>query len=170
LEPFGILSLNDVNIVCDRGSNFVCAFKIFDPIFCYGHRSNNVVKISFFQNTKKKKKVNAGNIIEDGGAQSSVVVKDTHGINTDNDLSSDESESSSEDECDIETAYPVVQRKNFTTSSRSEPAFPAEKMTVDQIPACAKRVLVTLNQCKKIVKYVKKVKKKDQCLLRNRFM
>ena len=42
--------------MCDRGSNFQKGFKTFQPLFCFGHRLNNIVKRAFFQNQIKKKK------------------------------------------------------------------------------------------------------------------
>ena len=50
---FGIYVLISVNVLCDRGSNSVKAFPDDDPLFCFGHRFNNILKTLFFQNTKK---------------------------------------------------------------------------------------------------------------------
>ncbi len=176
MEVFGILSLADVNIVCDRGSNFVCAFKDFQPIFCFGHRLNNVLKISFFQNNKKKKKTKFTNVSTGTAAAEPVAsVKAESAANLNNKSSTDESGSSTDDDCNAKTALPVIRRK--VTKKLKKPVSPKndlqlshEKVTVDQIPASAKLVLVCLNQCKKIVKYVKKVRKMIKYFLRAYFV
>ncbi|CAF1269919.1 unnamed protein product [Adineta ricciae] len=38
LLEYGVIDLSDVNIVSDRGSNFVKAFAIYNAIYCFGHR------------------------------------------------------------------------------------------------------------------------------------
>jgi hypothetical protein len=50
---FGIDDLSTVNIVCDRGANFLKAFRHLHPITCDGHRINNVLKRGFFQHQKQ---------------------------------------------------------------------------------------------------------------------
>ena len=151
------MSLAGINIVCDRGSNCVCAFKDFKPIFCFSHRLNNVLKVSFFQETKTKKKPNCTNVFTD------LVVADD--INVNHGSPTDESESSSDDDCNTKIALPVVQWK--TNKKLKKPIPPKnelevsnKKIPVEQIPAAAKRVLECLNQCKKVVKYMKKVRTK----------
>ena len=54
LQEFGINDLISVNILCDRGSNFVKAFRDYDPLFCFGHRLNNILKTSSFSEYEKK--------------------------------------------------------------------------------------------------------------------
>ncbi|CAF2955824.1 unnamed protein product [Rotaria sp. Silwood2] len=53
MKVFGIDDLSAINIVCDKASNFLKAFRDLHPITCYGHRLNNVLKRSFFQHQKQ---------------------------------------------------------------------------------------------------------------------
>ncbi|CAF3034266.1 unnamed protein product, partial [Rotaria sp. Silwood2] len=162
LSFFGINSLADINIVCDRGSNFVCAFKDFEPVFCYGHRLNNIAKLNFFQNKRKKEKVGAVVIdatnILDTNPPSTIKAEDND--NEIHESSSDDSELSTDDDFANDTALPVIRKKKkfvkVTVSSKNDLLFSQKKITVKQIPISAKHVLQVLNKCKKIVKYVKK--------------
>ncbi|CAF3896809.1 unnamed protein product [Rotaria sp. Silwood1] len=117
LESFGIVSLANVNIVCDRGNTTATGLPMS--------------------------------------------IKVPTDITSHSESSSDESESSTDDDCNAKTALPVTQRKvkkklKKPILCKHEAQIPTEKITVDQIPASAKRVLASLNQCKRIVKYVKK--------------
>ncbi|CAF4430062.1 unnamed protein product, partial [Adineta steineri] len=57
LAEFGI-SLSDVNIITDRGTNFLKAFAKYDLICCFGHRLNNVLKVCFFLSTDQEEEKN----------------------------------------------------------------------------------------------------------------
>ncbi|CAF3838540.1 unnamed protein product [Rotaria sp. Silwood1] len=161
LSFFGIDSLADVNIVCDRGSNFVCAFKDFEPIFCYEHRLNNIVKVTFFQNKKKQ----ADTVVVDvkNGVDVKPFCTKTAGGNEKeiHESSSDDSELSTDDDSVNETALPVFRKKKKFVkkylSSQNNTLSSQMKMTVDQIPLSAKHVIEVFKKCKKIVKYVKKI-------------
>ncbi len=141
----------------------MCAFKGFEPIFCFGHRSHNILKITFFQNKKKKKNSLdvAAAITNSLDVQSSSTITIDGNGNQAHESSSDDSESSSDDDCDYTTALPVIRKKKSSStkavSSRNQVLLSEAKITVDQIPPSAKHVLQVLNKCKKIVKYVKKV-------------
>ncbi|CAF1097235.1 unnamed protein product [Adineta steineri] len=103
LKLYGINLLADVNIVCDRCSNFGCVFKRFQPIFCYGHRFNNVVKIGFLQNEKKKIKVTAGCATNKSNIEQTTISASMKNGNHE----------SSDDECDHATALPITEQKKF---------------------------------------------------------
>ncbi|CAF5133285.1 unnamed protein product, partial [Rotaria sp. Silwood1] len=145
LSFFGIDSLADVNIVCDRGSNFVCAFKDFEPIFCYEHRLNNIVKVTFFQNKKKQ----ADTVVVDvkNGVDVKPFCTKTAGGNEKeiHESSSDDSELSTDDDSVNETALPVFRKKKKFVkkylSSQNNTLSSQMKMTVDQIPLSAKHVI-----------------------------
>jgi hypothetical protein len=90
------------------------------------------------------------------------MIKAASNISTNNESSTDDSELSTDDDCNAATALPVIRRKTKNISrkpmsSKPGPQLSNNKITIDQIPVVAKRVLAALNQCKKIVKYVKKV-------------
>ena len=74
-----------------------------------------------------------------------------------------ESDTSSEDECECTTALPVARKKKNINKSSKTAQFQADlqsvhmRMTVNEVPPSVKQVLRTLHQCKKVVKHVKKV-------------
>ncbi|CAF2710518.1 unnamed protein product [Rotaria sp. Silwood2] len=159
LIEFGIDSLDLVNIVSDRGSNFVAAFRDFKPLFCFGHRLNNIVKTSFFGNTiKKKKSISSEPTTVNNNFSISYTTKKTEIDNSsvENDIST--SEQSSEDEDDyVSTSIPAKHkgRINNIGSSNGDIKL-ARKMSINDIPIEARSVIIALKQCKKIVKYIKK--------------
>ena len=52
LLRFSIDDISKLIIVCDRGANFLKAFRSYDRILCYAHRLNNILKRTFFQNNE----------------------------------------------------------------------------------------------------------------------
>ena len=52
LLRFEIDDISKITIVCDRDANFLKAFRSYDPILCYAHRLNNILKRTFFQNNE----------------------------------------------------------------------------------------------------------------------
>ena len=42
-----------VNVISDRGTNFMKEFAAYAPVYCFGHRLNNILKICFFQQQNK---------------------------------------------------------------------------------------------------------------------
>ncbi|CAF3074368.1 unnamed protein product [Rotaria socialis] len=164
LSFYGVNSLADVNIVCDRGSNFVCAFKEFKPIFCCGHRLNNIVKLAVFQNNNNNNKRKAGgvsvNLANIPDKNSSTITSEDN--KSDNHKSSSEDSASSSDDEDFgnELALTVVKRKRTFDKTailpKNEMLVCHMDITIDRIPPAAKHILDVLNKCKNIVKYVKK--------------
>ncbi|CAF0803383.1 unnamed protein product [Adineta steineri] len=132
-ETFDIndASRADINIVCDRGSNF---------------------------DEKKKIKVTAGCARDKLYTEQTTIAVSTK--NRSHESSDDDSESSTDDEYHHATALPIIKQKKFhsrkTVITRDELSVSLAKMITDQIPLCAKQVLEALKKCKKIVKYVKK--------------
>jgi hypothetical protein len=144
----------------DRGSNFVKVFQDFNPLFCFGHRLNNVLKTTFFQHVKTKKKGSDSTTASDITARSNShaapkVYKDA--VTTINDALSCE-ESSEDDEEYVPPSLPIVRKRksNISTSTKNNQQL-LRKVSIDDVPGEAKDVLSTLKQCKKIVKYIKKV-------------
>ena len=45
----------DINIITDCSSNFIKAFSPYEPIYCFVHRINNVLKVCFFQQQQQNK-------------------------------------------------------------------------------------------------------------------
>ncbi|CAF3805095.1 unnamed protein product, partial [Rotaria sp. Silwood1] len=125
LQEFGINDLTSVNILCDRGSNFVKGFRDYDPLFCYGHRLNNILKTSFFQNAKNKKKT---------PVQHQQLILPRHQIIV--------HEDDSEDDEDILISIPIIRNRKQKDDNQQLSA----KASVDDIPGEAKAVLLTLSQ------------------------
>lgn len=149
-----------VNIVSDRGSNFVKGFQDFDPLYCFGHRLNNVVKRSFFQHMQKKNKQSNSTIINDvtAGSHGHPASKSSKDAVTNlNDALSSE-DSSEDDEEYVRTSLPIIRkRKSSTSKTTTDDQQLPHKVPLEDIPSEARNVLSTLKQCKKIVKYIKKV-------------
>ncbi|CAF2972666.1 unnamed protein product, partial [Rotaria sp. Silwood2] len=140
LLEFGITNLMDVNIIIDRGTNFIKAFAKYDP-----------------QNTKKKKETNhSTNDVSSGTKQtlttaSLVVEKDDLSSSSESDSSESEEEQDKQqpNKSDEDSSLVVPRRrKNSATTN-------VQKMSVDNIPPESKQVLFILKQAKKLVKYVK---------------
>ena len=137
-----------MHFVIDRGSNLVKALKPYRSLYCYGHRLNNVLKRSFFQSNKKKRKNETANV------QAPTVQSNKKQTN------SDLSISTSDD--DIETVLPIAKRKTKTKITagvvQSITTDPRKLELIDMEPA-AQKVIETIVNCKKLVKFVKKVNK-----------
>jgi hypothetical protein len=157
--------------VCDRGSNFRKAFSGFQPLFCFGHRLNNVLKRAFFQHQNRRSNVDHQlSILDDpyvtANATSSSAIQSPDEVSTD-----DSDTSSGDDDCESTASLPIARkRKHMANPSSKSRRVPTDvqqihmKMPVDQVPSSVKQVLRTLNQCKRVVKYVKKVIERDPSL------
>ncbi|CAF2076585.1 unnamed protein product, partial [Rotaria magnacalcarata] len=159
IVEFGIDDLALVNIVSDRGSNFVAAFRDSQPLFCFGHRLNNIVKTTFFGNINNKKKPtsNAPTTVNRNVAIVSTTIKpNDDNILHANDVST--SEQSSEDDDDyVLPSIPVKQKSRAIHGNSSYNNHKlVRKMSIHDIPLEAHNVIIALSQCKKIVKYIKK--------------
>ena len=140
--------MNDLlrlHFVIDRGSNLVKALKPCRPLYCYGHRLNNILKRSFFQPNKKNETAN----VRSRTVQPNKKQRD-----------SDLSISTSDD--DIETVLPIAKRKKKTKVTaevaQSITTDPRKLELTDMEPA-AQKVIETIFNCKKLVKFIKKVNK-----------
>lgn len=149
--------------MCDRGSNFRKAFKSFQPLFCFGHRLNNVLKRAFFQHLKKSSSLDNPLRTVDGSSTTSITPSSS-ATQPAEEISTDDSEMSSEDDCEPTVSIPIARKRKDKAklSSKSKRVHrdlqPIQmKMTIDQVPSSAKQVLRTLHQCKRVVKFAKKV-------------
>ena len=153
--------------MCDRGSNFRKAFKSFQPLFCFGHRLNNVLKRAFFQHLKKTSSLDHPLFSVDGSF-TTAITSSSSAIQPAEEIFTDDSEMSSEDDCESTAAIPIARKRKDKARSSSKSSRvhtdlqPAHmKMTIDQVPSSAKQVLRTLHQCKRVVKYAKKVSERE---------
>ena len=117
LAFYGIDSLANVNIVYDRGSNYVLAFKDFQAILCYGHHMNNIVRITFFQNINQRTDVLVINPINILNARSSSTTAYSDNSVDFLESSSENSKSSHDDEYDNETALSIIRKKKIVKTA-----------------------------------------------------
>jgi len=108
---------------------------------------------------KKKKQCNSTTTnditIRSNSHTAPKVYKDA--VTTINDALSSE-ESSEDDEEYVPPSLPIVRKRKANISKSTENNQQLlRKISIDDIPGEAKNVLSTLKQCKKIVKYIKKV-------------
>jgi hypothetical protein len=149
-----------VNIVSDRGSNFVAAFRDLNPLFCFAHRLNNIVKLTFFQNVQKRKKqtsIRSTSAATTASDRATFNERNAAPSNGNNVLSSEET-SEDEEQVIILPTIPMIRkkRKNKSTLTNNQQGS-SYKMSIDDIPLAARGVLNILIKCKKIVKFIKKV-------------
>jgi hypothetical protein len=148
----------NVNIITDRGSNFIKAFAQYEPIYCFAHRINNVLKICFFQQQKNKKKKQQTqlrtNDISAGTKPASTTVDsiDQEDLSSSSESDSSDLEQEEEQQNKLIECLPVVKPRPKKTSSTTTIS---QKISLDDIPPVAKLVLFVLKQAKKLVKYVK---------------
>jgi hypothetical protein len=141
----------------DRGANFVKAFAVYNPINCFGHRLNNILKICFFQCTKKKKNQNNASSINDNppAMVENYFVPVIPGENASSDSESELSELELENQelnaINDDTLVKFQKKKQRATATT------AQKLSVVDIPAEAKKIILLLKQTKDLVKYVKQV-------------
>ncbi len=147
MESYGLDDLTQLHFISDRGPNLVKALKPYRPLYCYGHRLNNLLKRTFFQSQKKKKNDEAQNTQPSKARQ-------VQNKNQESDLST----SASEDE--DESFLPIHRNKKKTTTgvNQSITNDPRKLQLVD-LDSSAQEVIKTIVGCKKLVKYVKKVSK-----------
>jgi len=154
LLPFDI-NLSNSNIMCDRGSNFVKCFKYYDPLHCYAHRLNNVIKKCFFQNQKKR--------TTDASSSNHITTATTVIVNDILNSSDDDSCDEADDEY-VPSIKLKSKRKSSINTSRAKKTKSSMlvvdhmKLDVSEIPIEAREYLVKLKEVKHIIKYVKKVR------------
>ena len=152
----------DVNVIIDRGSNFIKALAQYEPVYCFGHRLNNVLKIGFFQQQEKKAK-HIQLTTSDICADPELILRNTD-LLVQNDCltsSSDSTSSDSEQEAEekqqqgkLNKSLLLVKPRFKTTSATT---VNAQKLLVENAPPEAKQVLLALKHAKRLVKYVKLV-------------
>ncbi|CAF4397955.1 unnamed protein product, partial [Rotaria magnacalcarata] len=158
LTEFGIEDLTSVNIVPDRGSNFVTAFRDFQPLFCFGHRLNNILKIGFFGNIKKlQKQVSTLSTIPDINSEFSTTMlkgRQRNAIDINDAATSDDS--SDDDEKYTTPTIPMKRKKRTNKIESTNVHLLERKISINEIPIEAHNIIIAINQCKKTVKYIKK--------------
>jgi hypothetical protein len=153
---YGITDLSELNIITDKGANFVKAFALYNPLYCFGHRLNNILKICFFQVIKNKKDQNNLNSLNDNSTtrKKTNVTPVILGENSSSDSDSDSELDEENQELNVIIEDTLI---NFQKKKSRTTATAAQKMSVDDIPPEAKKIILLLKQTKDLVKYVKQV-------------
>jgi hypothetical protein len=136
MTVFGIDDLSTINIVCDRGSNFLKAFRDLHPITCYGHRLNNVLKRSFFQYQKQSPTPSA--------------------ISVEKTSISDNEEDDDEDDLFFIPSKTITANKNLNIYTKIVKEQMMTTKLIDAPPA-AQLLIKIIVECKSLAKYIKKV-------------
>lgn len=125
----------------DRGSNLVKALRDYDTLFCFLHRVNNILKRSFFQLSNQK-----------------VSIASSTTATTTTEDSGDQSASCTEDEDIFVPTIPIRTRRKKAKEQTSS-SYDPMTMHYHQLPIEAQEVIRTIEHCKNLVRYVKKVSK-----------
>ncbi|CAF4120577.1 unnamed protein product, partial [Rotaria sordida] len=143
LLPFDI-NLSNTNVMCDRGSNFVKCFKYYDPLHCYAHRLNNVIKKCFFQNQKKR--------TTDASASNYITPATTVAVNDILNSSNDEDSCDEADDEYVPSIKLKSKRKSNINTSRTRKtnssmlAVDHMKLNVSELPIEAREYLIKLKE------------------------
>ena len=150
-----------ITFVTDRGANFVKGLQFFRVLYCVAHRLNNILKATFYQQSKKNKKKmkmtpskTISKIINETEKTPTKMIKktrtttkegspeiDCYFIEEENHNDSDFTEESSEDEEDDDQLFHI----DYATT------------ILDNLSRSAEHILQTIEGCKSLVAYVKKV-------------
>lgn len=129
----------------DRGANLLKALRDYETLFCFLHRINNVLKRSFFQLSSQREK-------SDRSRTHPSATSSLNNDQNDNDLSPSATEG--------EEAYiPTIQirrrkKKNMEESSTTHDPM---QLKLNDFSMEGQAIIKTIEQCKSLVRYVKKV-------------
>ncbi|CAM2726132.1 unnamed protein product [Rotaria socialis] len=141
LVPF----MSDIIWVCDGGSNLLKALEKFTVVRCVAHRLNNCLQTIFFQtNASKVKK----HILFPDHFHDESEDEDDQDSKNENEQNDD-----GFDDDGVNDQQKACAKYNFITSNKKSNAV----SFIAQLPTDVKRILVTIVQCKELVKYVKKI-------------
>jgi len=135
----------------------VKALKSYSTTNCVAHRFNNVVKVSFYQTVKKKRKNNKivpPQILE--------IISLSDSENDSEDSEDEDGEQNQDKDGESSGKKDQLARANkevgCTTSSF---ILDYSSIALSDIPPAALNILKTIVSCKSLVRYVKKVRKKQ---------
>lgn len=129
----------------DRGANLLKALQDYEVLNCFPHRMNNILKRVFFQSKTQQT-----------SAKTSTNVQ---GTTTDADVDqndSSDSNSSTQDEESLKPRKQIKKKKRKKQSSNSNANDPM-KLKLEDLPVTAQEIIEIIKQCKKLVRYIKKV-------------
>jgi hypothetical protein len=134
----------DIIWVCDGGSNLLKALEKFTVVRCVAHRLNNCLQAIFFQSEIMKIKKH-------------VLFPDHFNENSDGE---DETGSGTDDgqNDDVVGDDQINNKQKISVKSTSTKSNKSNIISIiAQTPSDAKRILITIVECKDLVKYMKKV-------------
>ena len=142
------------NVVSDRGSNFVKCFRQMgvQPLYCFGHRLNNVLKKVFFQNETLNKRKQTPFL--------AAATTTTQPLLDDYDSSSEPElvDSCHESDDEMIPSKPVKKQKRKQNKKiKMETVIDHEKLKLGDLKHEEKAVVDQISNIKKVVAYVKRV-------------
>ncbi|CAF4667093.1 unnamed protein product [Rotaria sp. Silwood2] len=153
--------MNKITFVTDRGSNLIKAMMAFHVLFCIAHRLNNVLKKTFYQETKKKKKTisPAKNLtISTSVHRTEIPPTKTETTTITTRTLAQASPELSDEDVEI-TDGTETEDSSDEVSDIDDDEIDYTATTIDTLPASAKVILDVIKDCKSLVKYVKKVRR-----------
>mgnify|MGYP000563152121 CR=1 FL=1 len=161
MEPFGLIDFNQLHFVCDRGPNLVSALRNYNPLYCYPHRLNNILKCSFFQSQSSKQQLKEPSTIAQHEGSTNATISTNivdSSITEENDncspLSTDDENEKNELTIPMKNTKQYKKQLSIKTQDVDDP----RKLKFDDLDPSAKEIIKTIDQCKTLVQFVKKVK------------
>jgi hypothetical protein len=132
--------------MCDRGANLLKALEDYEVLNCFPHRMNNVVKRAFFQLKANRTATTTPTTVQ--ATKSLDPAAGSH--------DSSDSNSSTDDEELFKPTKTIKKKKRKKQPSTPNGNDPM-KLKFEDLPIKAQEIIETINQCKKLVRYIKKV-------------
>lgn len=134
--------------MCDRGANLLKALQDYEVLNCFPHRMNNILKRAFFQSKNNQRSTKKPTTVQ-------VTTSTDADVDIDQNDSSD-SDSSIENEELFQPRKQIKKKKRKRQSANSN-VSDQMKLKLEDIPIKAQEIIETIIQCKKLVRYIKKV-------------
>ncbi|CAF4192312.1 unnamed protein product, partial [Rotaria sp. Silwood2] len=153
LEPYGIDDLTKLSFMSDRGTNLIKALQTYETLFCFPHRINNVLKRAFFQQKIRQTSTNSLTTV-----QTTTTTPSSSNIVTNENCQSSSSSSSEEEEEELfKLTKQIKKKKTKKNKSLIHIENDPMKLELKDLHIKAQEIIETIKQCKKLVRYIKKV-------------
>jgi hypothetical protein len=162
-EQLAVFNLDEfmdrITFVSDRGSNFVSGLRKCHVLFCVAHRLNNILKRTFYQGVKKKKRnITPMKSVTVSTNVTRVEVTPTKvQSKTTTTTSSLASPGTSGETFDDEHDDKADELEDSSDEEDDGDPLDYTEATIENLATAAKEVVDTITHCKALVKYVKKV-------------
>jgi hypothetical protein len=130
----------------DRGTNLIKALQGYQTLFCFPHRMNNVLKRGFFQLRSNRT-----------STKTSATVPATTSLAPDIGTNDSSDSNSSTDEEEVFKPTKQINKKKRKKESSVTNGNDPMKLKFEDLPVKAQEIIETIKQCKKLVRYIKKV-------------